>query len=251
MKKRTEKQTNRHEMARCPLRILAVVAHPDDMELGCSGTLARCVQRGDSVSIAIACKGESAALNVSREELVRMRGDEARTSARLLGAEVITMGFSDYGVDVNDKTRKIFTDAIRQANPDAIITHYHNDYGSDHNNTFTLVRDAALTATVPNYRTKHAAIARIPAIFMMEALGGHDFLPEVYVDISETFETKKKMLGCHRSQIDWASRHGGMDFIKYIEVVARFRGYQAGVEFAEGFIPLKSWANLAACPLLP
>jgi len=59
------------------------------------------------------------------------------------------------------------------------------------------------------------------------------------------------MLECHRSQREWLSRHGGIDFGKYIEVVACFRGFQSGVKMAEGFVPLKNWANIRPGSLLP
>jgi hypothetical protein len=62
---------------------------------------------------------------------------------------------------------------------------------------------------------------------------------------------KVKMLDCHRSQREWLSRHGGIDFGKYIEVVACFRGFQSGVKMAEGFVPLKNWANITPSSLLP
>jgi N-acetylglucosamine malate deacetylase 1 len=239
------------ERALAPLRILAIGAHPDDVELSCAGTLARCVQRGDSVTIAFLCKGDSASFDLPTDELVKVRSEEARDSARLLGAEVIEVGLSDYCVDVNLSTNKLVANVIRQANPDVVLTHYYTDYGSDHNNTFILVRDAALTATVPNIHTTRTPIPRQPAILMWEPLGGYNFQPEVYVDITDTFATKLKMLECHRSQREWLSRHGGFDFAEYIQVVARFRGYQSSVKLAEGFVPLKNWASIRAGSLLP
>lgn len=233
------------------LRVLAIGAHPDDVELCCAGTLARYAERGDHVTVAIACNGDSATLDRLPEELVQVRSREARTAAKSIGAALIEMGISDWNLDVNIETKKLFAETIRQARPDVILTHYHTEYGSDHNNTFVLVRDGALAATVPSIRTAHKAIPRQPAIFMWEPLGGFGFQPEVYVDITRTFRAKLKMLECHRSQREWLSRHGGLDFAEYIRVVARYRGLQAGVTYAEGFVPLKNWAQIAARPLLP
>lgn len=234
-----------------PLRVMALGAHPDDVELCCAGTLARCAARGDRVIIAVAANGDSASFDLSTEELVRIRSREARNAARVIGAEFIEMGLSDYRIDVNLENKKLFADAIRQARPDVILTHYHTEYGSDHNNTFLLVRDAALAATVPSIRTGRPALKRQPFLFMWEPLGGFAFVPEIYVDISETMQAKRKMLACHRSQRDWLKKHGGIDFQEYIEVAARYRGFQAGVRFAEGFVPLKNWAQIAPRPLLP
>lgn len=236
---------------RTPLRVLAVAAHPDDAELFCAGTLARYRLRGDHVTIVIACRGDSATLDLPPDELVAVRRREAAESARLLGADLVHLDLPDWAVDVDAAARRRVTDAIRQARPDVLFTHFHTDYGSDHNNTFVLVRDAALMASVPSVVTGHSAVPRAPAIFLWEPLGGFGFQPEVFVDITDTFATKVGMLECHRSQRDWLQRHGGMDFAEYIETVARFRGFQAGVRLAEGFIPLKNWGNLRAHGVLP
>lgn len=233
------------------LRVLAFGAHPDDVELCCAGTMARYADRGDHVMVAIACNGDSATFDLPPEKLVKVRSREARNAARSIGAELIEIGLSDWNLDVTIETKKLFADAIRHARPDVILTHYHTEYGSDHNNTFVLVRDGALAATVPSIRTAHQAIPRQPAIFMWEPLGGYGFQPEAYVDITSTLPAKLKMLEHHRSQREWLSRHGGLDFAEYVRVVARYRGFQAGVTYAEGFVPLKNWAQIAARPLLP
>jgi LmbE family N-acetylglucosaminyl deacetylase len=234
-----------------PLRILAIGAHPDDVEFCCAGTLARCIERGDQVTIAFACNGSSASIDRSPEEIVKIRSREAINAARFLGADLIQMGLLDFGVDVNMQTKQLFADTIRQAAPDVILTHFHTDYGSDHNNTFVLVRDAALAATVGNFRTSRPAVSKSPLIYMFEPLAGYGFQPEVYVDITGSWSTKVKMLNCHKSQREWFLRRGGMDVSDYMEVVARFRGYQSGVKLAEGFIPLKNWANIATGSMLP
>ncbi|MBS1851605.1 MAG: PIG-L family deacetylase [Acidobacteria bacterium] len=234
-----------------PLQILAIGAHPDDVELCCAGTLARCIQRGDKVTIALACRGDSASMDLPGDKISSIRSREALHAARVLGAELIEMGMSDYGVDLTLQAKQVFSDVIRQTAPDVIFTHYHTDYGSDHNNTFVLVRDAALAATVGNFRTSRPAVSKSPLIYMWEPLAGYGFQPEIYVDITETFSRKVKMLNCHRSQREWFRRRGGVDFLDYIEVVAKFRGYQSGVRFAEGFIPLKNWANIGARSVLP
>ncbi len=234
-----------------PLRILAIGAHPDDVEFCCAGTLARCIERGDQVTIAFACNGNSASMDRGPEEIIKIRSREASNAARFLGADLIQMGLPDFGVDVNMQTKQLFADTIRQAAPDVILTHFHTDYGSDHNNTFVLVRDAALAATVGNFRTSRPAVSKSPLIYMFEPLAGYGFQPEVYVDITGSWSTKVKMLNCHKSQREWFLRRGGMDVSDYMEVVARFRGYQSGVKLAEGFIPLKNWANIATGSVLP
>lgn len=234
-----------------PLNIIAIGAHPDDIELSCAGTLARCIARGDKVTMAVSCGGDSASGDLAPEDLVKVRSAELQESARVLGANLIEIGLPDYGVWPTRDTMLLFADAIRQARADVVITHYHSDYGGDHNYTCTAVRDAAVAASVANVKTAHPAIPAIPHMYMMEPLGGYGFEPEVYVDITDTLETKLKMLQCHRSQMEWMSRYGGLDCARYVEIVARFRGYQAGVTMAEGFVPHKSIAHQSTVRVLP
>lgn len=233
------------------LRVLAIGAHPDDVEICCAGTLARYIERGDHVTVAIVCKGDSASLNLPPDQLVQVRSREAQAAARVLGADLIQMGLPDWGVDPTFETTKLFAGVIRQAQPNVILTHFHTDYGSDHNNTFVLVRDGALAATVPNIKTGHRPLKRQPAILLWEPLGGYGFQPDAYVDITKTMRKKLRMLACHKSQREWLDRHGGIDFVDYVNVTARFRGYQAAVKMAEGFVTLKNWAQIPAGSLLP
>ena len=234
-----------------PLKVLAIGAHPDDCELGCVGTLAKCIERGDQVSIAVVCKGNSASLNMSPEELAEVRHKEAQDAANLLGADLIWMGLPDFGVDHTEDTKRLFSDVIRKTAPDLVITHFHSDYGSDHNNTFFLVLDATLSATIRNFPSDVPPIEKIPLLYMMEPLAGYNFQPQLYVDITDTFGKKLAMLECHSSQMEFMSRYGGQDFRIYMETVARFRGYQCSVKLAEGFIPHASWGHMPAGRVLP
>jgi N-acetylglucosamine malate deacetylase 1 len=235
-----------------PQRVLAVGAHPDDVEIACAGTLARCIARGDAVSLMVMCNGNSASTALGAEELAAVRSAELKDAARVLGVEtLVELGLPDFGVWLDRATLLKLTDVIRQVRPDVVITHFDADYGSDHNHTLKLVQDATLAASVAGVTTAHAPIPKIPYLYMMEPLGGFGFQPQVYVDITATFAVKIKMLECHRSQIEWMSRYGGMDTREYIETVARFRGYQAGVKYAEGFLAHGSWGHVPPCNVLP
>ena len=234
-----------------PLAVLAIGAHPDDVEIGCAGTLARCIRRGDRVTIAILCQGDTASADMPAEELVALRRQEAKEAAGYLGTELIQLDLSDYGVQVDLATKRLLAGVIRRARPDVVITHFHADYGSDHNHTCLLAVDATLAASVPAFAAEGEPLAGVPALFMMEPLGGYGFQPQVYVDITETIETKIAMFERHRSQVEWMKRHGGTDMREYITAIARFRGLQCGVRYAEGFIGHPSWGHVTAGRLLP
>ncbi len=76
-------------------RILAVGAHPDDIELQCAGTLAKFAARGDQVFMAISTNGELGSAKLSKAEIARVREREARASAGVIGAELIWLGYPD------------------------------------------------------------------------------------------------------------------------------------------------------------
>jgi len=233
------------------LRILAIGAHPDDIDIACAGTLARCLQRGDHVSLAIVCDGEMGGSDLSPEELVATRRKEAQDAAKVLGAEVVHLGIADGTFERTEANKKLLVEVIRQAQPDLVITHYHSDYGGDHNNTLELTVDASIYATINSVHAKYPAMDKIPLLCMMEPLAGYGFQPEVYVDITETLETKIAMLNCHQSQLEWMSRYDGMDMREYVKVMAQFRGYQCGTKMAEGFIFHKSFAHVPVGAILP
>ena len=135
------------------MRVLAVGCHPDDVEIACSGTLTKCVKRGDKVIVCHASSGNLGHVIIPPDELKVMRAEEARRAGALAGIEVIYGGFDDLEIfDNNKKSRDKMVDVIRYADPDFIITHNPDDYMPDHTAVSRLVFDASFTATLPNYK---------------------------------------------------------------------------------------------------
>ena len=85
----------------------------------------------------------------------------------------------------------------------------------------------------------------------MEPYGSLNFQPVEYVDITDVIAIKREMLSKHRSQLDFMKRHYGDDMLERMEAVARFRGIQANVRYAEGFIPMLRWPRVMTKRLLP
>jgi len=235
------------------MRILGVGAHPDDLEILCAGTLAKYAQRGDQVVMCHVTKGEKGHFHIPSEELAKTRKKEARDAAQMIGAEVISMGFLDGEVLADDlETRLRFVDLIRQAKPDVILSHSPNDIcHSDHAAVSKLVLDASFHASVPYAKTEHAHHTKVPVIYYMETMGGLGFSPSEYVDISDTIITKMKMLSQHKSQLKWLKEHDNLAVLDFMETTARFRGYQCGVRYAEGFNPCLVWPRVVPQRLLP
>lgn len=234
------------------MRILAVGCHPDDVEMSCSGTLAKCVKRGDKVIVCYASSGDLGHVVIPPDELRKMRAEEAKKAGALAGIEVIYGGFDDLDVfDNNRAARDKMVEVIRYANPDAIITHNPDDYMPDHTAVSRLVFDASFAATLPNYPPKTDKPAKLVPIYYMDTLAGVNFVPEVYVDITEEIDLKIKMLNCHESQIVWMRDHDHIDFPDMVRTCSRYRGYQCGAEYAEGFILCKAYLKGTTERLLP
>ena len=108
------------------MRVLAVGAHPDDLEILCGGTLARFVQEGHEVVMCNATLGNRGSFEHTSEEIAEIRLREARRAAELAGADHVTLGFTDGEVDAGDHDqRTAVVDLVREVRPDLIITHSH------------------------------------------------------------------------------------------------------------------------------
>jgi N-acetylglucosamine malate deacetylase 1 len=233
------------------MRFMAIGAHPDDVEVQCAGTLARCAQLGHEVVICVVTNGAAGSMVIGPDEMARIREREARASAGIIGAEFIWLGYPDEFLFDSRETRLAFIDAIREGRPNAIITHPPEDYHPDHVRVSQLVFDASFVASVPSIETAHPAHPLVPPIYYMDTPAGKGFVPTEYVDISRTFEVKRRMMACHESQIVWLKDHDNMDILEFIEIMARSRGLQCGVPHAEGFRQANVWPRTPPQRLLP
>jgi LmbE family N-acetylglucosaminyl deacetylase len=228
-----------------PRRILAIHAHPDDIEFQCAGTLALLRDRGCEIVYASMTPGDCGSAEMGCEEIAAVRREEARQAAALLGAECHCLEFRDLSIAIDNDSRHRVTEFIRRVRPDVVITAPPVDYMSDHEATSQLVREACFAASAPNYSTRQwepaPATERIPYLYYVDPLEGIDYFgreipPEFIVDVSTTFELRQKMLACHDSQRAWLRAQHGID--EYLDSGQRWaarRGGQVGVQYGEAF----------------
>jgi LmbE family N-acetylglucosaminyl deacetylase len=233
------------------MRILAVGAHPDDIEILCGGTIAKYAARGDQVFNLVVTNGDMGHKIISPEELAVIRAEEARRAAETLGAEFKILGEPDEWLFHDQRTRLLMIEAIRWANPDVIITHAPEDYHPDHRACSDIVFGASFLSTLPHIETEHPHQEQIATLIYSDTLAGTNFLPEEYVDITEMLETKVAALMCHESQVVWLREHDNLDVAQFVRGLAQTRGQQCGVAYAEGFRTAKIWPRLKPCRLLP
>jgi LmbE family N-acetylglucosaminyl deacetylase len=190
---------------------LAIGAHPDDIELGCGGALLAHRACGDAVSMLVMSKGELGPQDS------QPRAAEQEVAARVLGAGLYWGNFDDAAVPDGQETVALVQDVMAQVHPDIVYTHSPFDSHQDHR--------ATASATL-------AAARRSSRILLYEAPSSLGFTPTVYVDIASYLEGKLEALRAHMSQV---LRNGLVD-LEAIEAQARYRGFQARIRWAEGFI---------------
>jgi len=236
------------------MNVLAVGAHPDDVEALCAGTLARMVQRGDEVTAAHVALGDAGSFELDAVSTAKMRAREAQDAADILGINYqrMSIDISDCRVNSADEhQREAVAELVRVTKPDLVITHSPEDYMSDHNEVSKLVFGATFAASLPNYETHSNFHSKVPALYYMDTLAGVGFQPSEFVDISETIELKLTALATHRSQLTWLKEHDGVDMVEQSKSVARFRGLQCQVDYAEGFTPCRTGLRTFSYRLLP
>jgi LmbE family N-acetylglucosaminyl deacetylase len=233
------------------MRVLAIGAHPDDLEILCGGTLTKYFAKGHKIIMAIVTDGAAGSTELSTEELKKVRRQEAEASAKLINADFIWLGEPDELFFETEKTRLQIVDLIRKAKPEVIITHAPTDYHPDHQAVSRSVLNASFVSSLSNIKSEHTVHELVCPIYYMETLAGVNFQPNDYVNITEHFEMKRKMLACHASQIKWLKAHDKIDILEFIETTAKFRGYQAGVKYAEAFQNASYWLRIRSERLLP
>ncbi len=233
------------------MNIAVVTAHPDDAEILCGGTMIKYVKKKHKVTIIIATNGEVGSPTLSKKEIAKIRHEEAKEGAKIIGADLIWLGYPDEFLFDCKETRIAVLNALRKSNADVVFTFYQDYYNCDHNTISKIVNDVGILLTVRNIETEYPPTEKNPYLYFMDTGVGIGFNPEEYVDITEVFEIKKKALLAHKSQYVWLKEHSKVDYVDMMETQAKFRGYQAGVKYAEAFIGVKAWPRGIVRSLLP
>ena len=209
--------------------VLAIGAHPDDIEFGCFGTLKKHIDAGDNVTLLVMTHSsvkDAFTQAVTRNAQVSV--EEAERAAEVLGAELILGPFRDTKVPFDAESVAFIEKVVKSKNIDTVYTHWSGDTHQDHINTLSATM--AATRLVPNVLCyEQVPLPRITTIYPTA---------NYYVDITDTLETKLDGCRAHKSQIDKFNQ-GGFDILDGIKTLAKYRGNQAGVRYAEAFDVLK------------
>ncbi len=224
--------------------VLAVVAHPDDVEFMMAGTMLLLKDAGADIHFWNLANGNMGSVEYDRETLAAMRAAEARGSAELAGAGIREPLFDDLGIFYDRESLARVAAGIRDVNPTIVLTHPPSDYMEDHMNACRLAVSAAFTRGMPNYTTvpprppvdSQVAVYHCMPIGLMGPLC-REVVPDIYVDVAGKQPLKRDMLACHRSQKEWLDVSQGHDsYLAAMEELASEMGRRSGrFRFAEGW----------------
>jgi LmbE family N-acetylglucosaminyl deacetylase len=231
--------------------VLALMAHPDDIEILCAGTLLLLRAKGWDVHLATMTAGDLGSRDLPPQKIARVRRAEAAAAAKLLGAKYTCLGERDLCITYNIPSKRRVSALIRRTRPDLLMTHSPTDYMADHEETSRLAREGAFAAAIPNWRcgaraSEKTPLAALPAILYADPIDAVDILGRrqpaaIYVDITSVIDRKSELLACHASQRDWLrAQHGVDEYLLWMRRCGAARAQDARLpakHFAEGFNP--------------
>lgn len=199
------------------MNILAIGAHPDDIELGCAGTMLRYARLGHSVYYLIMSEG-------SQGGDPSERAREQEEAAKRIGVKRVFWGnCMDTRFSVSREMIALIEAVCDEVRPDEVYVNYTEDSHQDHR----ALAKAVISAT-----------RYVPRVLFFEDYTSLDFNPEVFVDITDVIDEKIDAIKLHRSQIE-RQHPSALDMLESVRAVAHFRGFQGKVRYAEGFKPLR------------
>jgi LmbE family N-acetylglucosaminyl deacetylase len=212
----------RATVRRPPMSILAIGAHPDDIEFGCGGSLIKYAEHGHRIFLMVLTEGEKGGTRQTRHK-------EQMAAARTLGAKRIFWGgYEDTRIAVERRLIQQIEQVIAAVDPLFIFVHYGDDTHQDHRHL------ATCTITATRYTRN---------VLFYEGPTTQNFTPTVFVNIDSVLEHKLAALNAHASQV-MKTNIEGLSILDLARASAHFRGIQGRAKCAEGFVPLRLFINI-------
>lgn len=216
--------------------VLAIFAHPDDIEFRAAGTLLLLGLQGWEMHYCNLSNGDLGSAEMNLTETAKTRRIEAQKAARVLGAVWHAPICRDLQIFYDDSTIRKVCALVRRVQPDIVLTHPPQDYMEDHTNTCRLAVTGAFARGVPNYRSiPHIAPCLKPLTIYHCMPHGllsplmQPVIPESFVDTNLVHERKREALACHKSQKNWLDLTQGMDsYLNSMDEESRLLGRLSG-----------------------
>ncbi len=204
------------------MNILAIGAHPDDIEFGCGGTLIKYARKGHHLFLLVMTEG-------SQGGDPGLRRAEQEKAAAILGARKVLWGdYRDTEIPSGRPLIQRIEEVVRLVAPDFIFVHHHDDTHQDHRT----LSEATLSAT--RYTRN---------VLCYEGPTAQNFFPSVFVDVEPVLEDKMAALQAHTSQV-MKTNIEALSIVDISRSSAHFRGIQGRVRNAEAFVPVRLFINI-------
>ncbi|MBI5682459.1 MAG: PIG-L family deacetylase [Deltaproteobacteria bacterium] len=198
-------------------KVLALGSHPDDIEIGCGGTIAKWADNKVKVYFMIMTVGESGGKPDERKA-------EQEDAAKRLGVKRVYWGdYLDTQLPINNLLISDIESVVGEVKPDLVFVHHYNDTHQDH-------RALSMSAITATRYTKN--------VLFYEGPSTYDFSPTIFVDISDYIDRKFEALFSHTSQINKTNIEG-LNITQITDANAIFRGVEGRVKYAEAYIPFR------------
>ena len=195
------------------MRILAMGAHPDDIEYGCGGTLLKYSIEKHDIFLLVLTQGEvGGRLNIRKKE--------QELAAKMLKVKkIFSADFKDTALPSERKIVTYIDEVIKKVNPDEVYVNHSKDTHQDHR----MLANCALAST-----------RYINRVLFYEDYTSYDFEPDIFVDIGNVLSKKVELLSIHKSQVTKVYPTE-LDMLESVKAMANYRGFQGKVKYAEGF----------------
>ena len=204
------------------MNILAIGAHPDDIEYGCAATLIKYAERDHRIYLMVLTNGEEGGEG-------EVRHQEQHAAAEIIGVKQVFWGeYRDTQLLLNKELIDKIEQVLVEVKPDLILVNYGDDTHQDHR----VLTKATMSAT-----------RYVRNVLFFEVPTTQNFNPQIFVDISDTLERKFQALKAHESQV-MKTNIENMSIVEFARANATFRGIQGRTEFAEAFAPLRLFINI-------
>jgi bacillithiol biosynthesis deacetylase BshB1 len=228
------------------LDVLAIGAHPDDVDLSCGGTIIKLAKQGKAVGVLDLTRGELGTRGTDE-----LRALEAQESAKILGVSIRTnLQLPDGNIEGNLENRLRLVKMLRRLRPEVLLFPYHIDRHPDHERAYTLCREAWFSSGLQKVVTEEDGVVQEP--FRPRAyyhfMQWHEFAPSFIVDISDEYEQRMQCVRAFRSQFfdptstERATVLSTPEFLEMLRTRMEYYGDRIGVRYGEPFFspaPLK------------
>jgi LmbE family N-acetylglucosaminyl deacetylase len=230
--------------------VLAIAAHPDDIEFLFAGTMLQLAKRGWDVHYMNLCDGSRGSTTMGQQECAETRLAEAKNACEVLGAEFYPPIYADMEACYTTENLKRVTAVVRQAKPSIVLAHAPSDYMEDHEIACRLAVSAAFSHGMPNLVSEPPVDVFMDPVTVYHAqpIGnrvptGELVHPHFYVDITDVIDQKVDALACHASQKQWLDESQGQDsYLQTMRDMSHEVGSMSGkYAYAEGWRRRLHW----------